>query len=251
MFSQPSLHTLLKKALELADAHEEIKTTRRRYRVEMENLGFPIPWGPVTFPPFDWISDTLRGLRGALLDMYQVPDKLLALIEVFTPLTIGGCVIRAKKTGNRGVFIPMHRGAGGFMSNDQFAKFYWPSYKALLLGLVDAGLTPIPLFEGDYTPRLEFLKELPPGKIVGHFDKIDRKKTKALIGDVMCFWGNVPASLMCTGTPAQVRDDVRELIELFCDNGGLIIDSTMGLPDESKPENVQALTDAVHELGVY
>ena len=33
--------------------------------------------------------------------------------------------------------------------------------------------------------------------------------------------------------------------------GGLIIDSTMGLPDESKPENVQALTKAVHEYGWY
>jgi uroporphyrinogen-III decarboxylase len=251
MISQPSMRALLQRALELVEAQEKLKVVRRQYRVEVENLGFPILWGPSTFPPFDWISDTLRGLRGALLDMYQAPDKLLALIEMFTPLTIGGCVSHAKKTGNKSVFIPMHRGAGGFMSNEQFGKFYWPSYKALLLGLVEAGLTPIPLFEGDYTPRLEFLKELPPGKIVGHFDKIDRKKAKALIGDVMCFWGNVPASLMCTGTPEQVSDDVKELIDLFGDNGGLVIDSTMGLPDESKPENVQALTDAVHELGVY
>jgi uroporphyrinogen-III decarboxylase len=55
---------------------------------------------------------------------------------------------------------------------------------------------------------------------------------------------------MCTGTPRQVKDDVKELIDIFGDNGGLIIDSTMGLPDESRPENVQALTDGVHEYGV-
>jgi len=48
-----------------------------------------------------------------------------------------------------------------------------------------------------------------------------------------------------------VKDDVRELIEIFGDNGGLIIDSSMGIPDESRPENVQALTDAVHEYGSY
>lgn len=68
--------------------------------------------------------------------------------------------------------------------------------------------------------------------------------------DVKCFWGNVPASLMVAGTPQQVKDDVKELIDIFGDNGGLIIDSTMGLPDESKEENVQALTEAVHEYGV-
>jgi uroporphyrinogen-III decarboxylase len=253
MVSPPPMVELLKKALELAEAHEENKALTIRYTKEMMDLGYPLPFSAlaITFPAFDWISDALRGLRGSSLDMYQVPDKLLALIEMFTPLTIGGCIMAAEQTGNKGVFIPMHRGAAGFMSNEQFAKFYWPCLKALFLSLIEAGLTPIPLFEGDYTPRLEFLQELPPKKVVGHFDLVDRKKAKKLLGDVMCFWGNVPASLMCTGTPQQVKDDVKELIDTFGDNGGLIIDSQMGLPDESRPENVQALTDAVHEYGVY
>jgi uroporphyrinogen-III decarboxylase len=190
-------------------------------------------------------------MKGSILDMYQAPDKLLAAVEMFTPSTIQGCIMMAEQTHNKGVFIPMPRGAGGFMSDKQFAKFYWPCFKALILGLIDAGLTPIPLIEGDYTPRLEYFQELPPGKVVGHFDMVDRKKAKELIGDTMCFWDNVPASLMCTGTPQRVKDDVKQLIDIFGDNGGLIIDSTMGLPDESKPENVQALTDAVREYGVY
>ena len=49
-----------------------------------------------------------------------------------------------------------------------------PDVKGLILGLIDAGLTPLPLFEGDYTPRLEFLAELPPGKVAAHFDRVDR-----------------------------------------------------------------------------
>lgn len=251
MVSPLPMVEILKKALELAEAHEEDKALTVRYTREMMNLGFPLSFGAVTFPAFDWISDTLRGLRGTSMDMYQVPDKLLALIDMFTPMTIGGAIMNAKESGNNGVFIPMHRGAGGFMSDEHFAKFYWPCFKALLLGLIDAGLTPIPLFEGDYTPRLRFLQELPPKKIVGHFDHIDRKKAKDLIGDVMCFWGNVPSSLMCAGTPEKVKDDVKELIDIFGDNGGLIIDSSIGIPDESRPENVQGLTEAVHEFGVY
>ena len=251
MVSAPLVRELLKKVLELAEENEKINLRAMAYTKEMMNLGYPLLYTPATFPAFDWISDTLRGLRGTMVDMYQVPDKLLATIEMFIPLTIGGAVAWAKQTGSKGVFIAMHRGAGGFMSDDQFARFYWPCFKALVLGLIEAGLTPIPLFEGDYTPRLEFLKELPPKKILGHFDRIDRKKAKNMIGDVMCFWGNVPASVMCAGTPQQVKDDVKELIDIFGDNGGLIIDSTMGIPDESKVENVQALTDAVHEYGVY
>ena len=73
---------------------------------------------------------------------------------------------------------------------------------------------------------------------MGHFDHVDRKKARKLLGDIMCFWGDVPVSLMCAGTPRQVKDDVKALIDIFGDDGGLIIDSTMGLPDESKVENV-------------
>jgi uroporphyrinogen-III decarboxylase len=251
MVSAPDMVELLKKALELAEAHSREKALTIRYTVEMMNLGFPVPFAAVTYTAFDWVSDVLRGMRGSMLDMYRVPEKLLAAVEMFTPLTIGGSIQWAAQAGNKGVFIPMHRGAAGFMSDKQFAKFYWPSFKALVLGLIEAGLTPIPLFEGDYTPRLEYLQELPPKKILGHFDQVDRKKAKKLLGEVMCFWGNVPASLMCAGTPQQVKDDVKELIDIFGDNGGLIVDSTMGLPDESKPENVQALTEAAHEYGVY
>lgn len=251
MASAPPIKEILKRMLELTEVHERTKQITTAYIMEMMNLGFPIPFAAITFPAFDWISDCFRGMKGAMLDMYQVPDKLLAAIDMFTPLTIGGCIMTAQQTGNKGVFVPMHRGAAGFMSDKQFARFYWPCFKALLLGLIDAGLTPIPLFEGEYTPRLEYLTELPPGKVAGHFDHIDRKKAKKLLGDVMCFWGNVPASLMCAGTPQQVKDDVKELIDIFGDNGGLIIDSTMGIPDESRPENVQALTEAVHEYGIY
>lgn len=251
MFSSPQMERLLEKALALAKVHRKNKNIRHRYMMEMMRLGYPFPFQAVTFPAFDWISDAFRGLRGTSLDMFRYPDKLLAAIDMFTPLTVSVSIMMAEKSGNKGVFIPMHRGADGFMSEEQFARFYWPCLKQLFLGLIEAGLTPIPLIEGKYTSRLKFFKELPPGKVVGHFDHIDRKKAKETIGDIMCFWGNVPASLMCTGTPQQVEDDVKELIDIFADAGGLIIDSNMGIPDESKPENVQALTDAVHKHGVF
>jgi hypothetical protein len=219
------------------------------YAAEMAELGYPMLFGATALTAFDCVSDFLRGLRGTMLDMFQVPDKLLAAVELFTPWTIDQSVALAHLIGNPRVFIALHRGAGGFMSNEQFAKFYWPSLKKLLLGLIDAGLTPMPFFEGDYTSRLSFLAELPPGKIIGHFDRIDRLKAKESIGDVMCFWGNVPSSLLCAGSAEEVKRDVHELIDLFGNNGGLIIDGSSGIPDEARRENVFALTEAVMEYG--
>ena len=66
----------------------------------------------------------------------------------------------------------------------------------------------------------------------------------------MVFWGNVPGQLLIAGTPEQVKDDVKELIDIFADNGGLIIDSSMGLPCEAKPENVEAMIQTVFDYGV-
>ncbi len=77
----------------------------------------------------------------------------------------------------------------------------------------------------------------------------DRVKAKAIIGETLCFWGNVPAGLLITGTPDQVRDDVKALIDLFADNGGLIVDGSMGIPDEAKPENVEAMIETVFDYG--
>ena len=121
------------------------------YVEEMAALGYPMLFGATALTAFDCVSDFLRGLRGTMLDMYQVPDKLLAAVDLFVPWTIEQSVALARLIGNPRVFIALHRGAGGFMSNEQFARFYWPGLRALLLGLIDAGLTPMPFFEGDYT----------------------------------------------------------------------------------------------------
>jgi uroporphyrinogen-III decarboxylase len=248
--SSPQMVDLLEKALELARETRHNNAVVADYSMAIMNLGYPLLLGAFTFTAFDWISDVLRGMRGVMLDMYQVPDKLLALIDMFVPLTIRQTVAMAEQAGIRRAMIPLHRGSAGFLSDEHYARFYWPSLKALVVGLIDADVAPVVFIEGDYTPRLKYLQELLPRKVVLHFDQVDRKKAKKMLGDTACFWGNVPASTMCVGTPQRVKDDVKDLIDTFGDNGGLIVDSTVGLPDESRVANVQALTDAVHEYGV-
>ena len=250
LVSQPDNRALLEKLLELSRETEKNGQIVGRYNLEMMQLGYPFVVGAMLFCAFDWISACLRGVRGISLDMYQVPDKLLALIDVVNATLVPGTAMTARQSGAKGAAIFLHRGSAGFMSEAQFARFYWPCLKSLILGLIDAGLTPVVYAEGDYTPRLKYFQELPPKKFVMHYQDVDRKLAKKLLGDVSCFWGNVPTALMCTGTPQQVKDDVRELIDIFGGNGGLVIDSGVGLPDESKPGNVQALSEAVREYGV-
>jgi uroporphyrinogen-III decarboxylase len=213
--------------------------------------GYPMEVSSMAHAPFDWISDYFRGLRGTMLDMYYQPDKLKAAIDLVTPMMIEFSIETTKEMGGTSVGIPLHRGADPFMSNEQFAEFYWPSLKELIMAIIDAGLNASPYWEGEYTSRLEFLAELPPKKILGHFETVDKSKFKQVLGDSMCFWGDVPGQLLIAGTPEQVKEYVRDLIELFSDTGGLIVDGSIGIPKESKFENVTAMTEAVFEYGVY
>ena len=50
------------------------------------------------------------------------------------------------------------------------------------------------------------------------------------------------------GTRILCLADVKELIDIMGDR--LIIDSTVGIPDESRPENILALKEAADEYGV-
>jgi hypothetical protein len=251
LLAAPPLRKLFRALAEVGDDAEALMAATGGYIGRMAAKGYPLIYVGVATAPFDCISDYYRGLRGSTMDMFRQPEKLHAMADMILPSVIAQAIGAAKATGIPRVFIPMHRGAAGFMSDEQYAKFYWPTFEKLILALIGAGITPCPLFEGDYTPRLKYLATLPPGKVAAHFDRIDRKKFKEICGDVMCFWGDISGSLLVTGTPQQVKDEVKTLIDLFSDTGALMIDGSNTVPDEAKPENVMAMTEAVHEYGVF
>jgi len=220
------------------------------FNKEMKELGFPAWMGGIALAPFDLISDMLRGMRGTMLDMYRQPDKLLEAQSKILPLMIGTAISGAQMSGNPRIFIPLHRGADGFMSLKQFGTFYWPFLKNLILALIDVGLTPCPFWEGCYDQRLEYLAELPKGKVFGVFDTTDVFRAKEVLGDTMCIVGNMPVSLLQTGTPEKVKEYAKKLIDVVGKDGGFIM-STRSVMDECDPELVKVWADFTKEYGVY
>ena len=73
------------------------------------------------------------------------------------------------------------------------------------------------------------------------------QRAKKMLGDKVCIRGNVPASLMTTGEPDDVRNYCRKLIDSVGRDGGFILDVATGM-DDAKPENVRAMYEAA---GVY
>ncbi|MEW6669568.1 MAG: uroporphyrinogen decarboxylase family protein [Thermodesulfobacteriota bacterium] len=212
--------------------------------------GYPAFAGGMTKAPFDVIGDSLRGTKGVMLDMFRCPDELKAACERLTPIMVKCGVAACRATGHIMPFIPLHKGADGFMSRDQFRAFYWPTLRKLIIGLVNEGLVPQLFAEGAYNDRLEDICDIPRGKALWWFDRTDMKKAKQTVGQVACIAGNVPLDLLCTGTPDDVRTYCRELIDVAAARGGFILSSGAGLQG-SKVANVKAMMESAREFGVY
>jgi uroporphyrinogen-III decarboxylase len=219
------------------------------YHSKMVAMGYPGFMGGGCKAPFDTIGDTLRGTKGMILDMYRQPDKLLRALDQFTPIMIKMGVAAARQNGIPIVFIPLHKGADGFMNDQQFKKFYWPSLKAVFEGLLKEGCIPFPWAEGGYNSRLEVIKDTPDGVIWG-FDKVDMVKVHKLLGNRLCIGGNMQISTLALGKTEGIKAEVKKLIDDCAKDGGFIM-LTGATIEDVPPANVKTFIDATKEYGVY
>ncbi len=200
--------------------------------------------------PFDTVADMLRGIHGTMMDMYRQPEKLLAMMEKILRLELRE-VAKIKKTGGfAAVEITLHLGADGFMSAKQFETFYWPGLKKLMLALIAEGITPCPFLEGDWTSRLHYFTDLPRGKALLYMGSNDLVQAKKILGETACLAGNMPLSLLQSGTPGQVKEYSKKLIDEVGPGGGFIM-SCRGAMDDADPELVKVWAEFTREYGVY
>jgi uroporphyrinogen-III decarboxylase len=119
-----------------------------------------------------------------------------------------------------------------------------------MLGLINEGLVPMPFAEGDYEPRLDIIKDMPATSTVWFFERMDMTKAKKILGKVSCIAGNVPVTVMTTGTPEDIKQRCRDLIKICAPGGGYIL-SASAFMDIGNPQNLRAMMAAAKEYGVY
>jgi len=249
---------LAEKLIQIAREQERIMQEGAEFSDVMTYLGFPSQYGVgpggngVGQVPFDIISDNLRGMRGAMLDMYRCPDKLLAACDKIFEWKIAQAVpVQPDERGyRRRAGQALHRGSDGFMSLEQFKKFYWPGLKKAILTNIELGFIATPFWEGVWDHRLEYLLELPKGKVVFHCERTDVFKAKEILGDHMCIQGGVPPTLLQAGSPQDVEEYCKKLIKVVGKNGGFILGPGSAI-DYAKPENIKAMVDSAKKYGWY
>jgi hypothetical protein len=197
--------------------------------------------------PFDILGDTLRGTRGIMMDLYRCPEKVLAASEKILELIPVPDIPLGESPL---IMMPLHKGDDTHISRKQFEKFYWPTFKQYMLNMIEDGLIPAPFAEGTFDQRLDYLTELPEASVLWFFDRTDMHKAKDALKGHSCIMGNVPITVIATGTADQVKACCKDLIDYCGKGGGYILCSGTQL-DDAKEDTVRALIDFSKEYGVY
>lgn len=199
--------------------------------------------------PLDVISDLLRDIPNAVLDLRRYPDKVKAAVNVLVE-TMVRMGLLTQAAGAKTVFIPLH--LNEYLSPKQYNEFYWPTLKEVILKLNEAGMKCQVFFEGWQDAHLETILELPAGWGIAYFEKTDVRKAKKLLAGHTCIMGGLDVSDVIALTPAQLDQQIKELFAEMMPGGGFIFSPNIGNCPRGTPiENVRAVYEAVEKYGKY
>lgn len=201
--------------------------------------------------PFDFVADLLRGFTGVSMDVRRDPGRLKAAVEATLPL-----MYRLGKIANPtpgtipSLFIPLHMPS--YMRTIDFENLYWPTFKKLVDDLIADGYTLQIFFEKNWERYYDFLQEMPRG-VIAYFEEDDLGVVKEKIGKNVCIMGNYPITMLRLNTKQQCIDKAKEILDKAAPGGGYLfcMDKSILTIDDAKPENLIAVSEFVHEYGVY
>jgi hypothetical protein len=201
--------------------------------------------------PFDILADKLRGYIGLSFDLFERPDKVLAACEALMPHLLHVALSGADPDKNVPIGLWMHRGCVPFVSKEHFEKLYWPTLKPIIKEIWARGHQVLFYAEGSWDVHLNSFAELPDGAIVYHVDMGDIFEVHKAIGHKFCISGGIPNYLLGRGTPDEVRDYCRKVIDGVAQDGGYIMDASAIVQNDATVENIKAMTDFTRKYGAY
>jgi len=201
--------------------------------------------------PLDIIADKLRGYLGLVADLMERPKKVLAACEALMPHLTHVALSGADPDKNVPIGFWMHRGCVPFVSMEHFKNFFWPTLKPIIEEIWSHGHQVLFYAEGNWNPHLDSFVELSEGSIVYHVDQADIFEAHKKIGHKFCLSGGIPNFLLGYGTPKQVRERCKQVIDGVAGDGGYIMDASAIVQDDARVENMKAMTEFTREYGVY
>lgn len=197
---------------------------------------------------------SLRGMENALTDLYLYPDEVHKLYQKLTDFYMRAMERARHELGVDGFFVSDDIGTqtGPFFSLDIFREFFKPYYKQIIDKAHELNMHFWLHTCGDIELFLEDFIEI--GLDVIHpiqKHTMDEEKIAKTYGDRIClFVGFDVQQTIPFGTPEEVRQEVRHLIDTYArPEGRLMLTMGNGSTPDWKLESLEALFDETLTYG--
>lgn len=248
LFSTPQMRHVIETLWKISEMSAENNAKSAALEAEMEAMGFPVLQKGFAAVPFDSYSDGLRGTINSLTDLYEYEDIVRNYCAEHLESMLQLVRMEGKMMPGKWVFMALHKGMDGFMSDEHYREYYWDHLQKIICAIIEANKIPYIFTEGKYNSRLDCLKEVPEGKVLYHFEEVDMVEAKKKLGGIACISGGFPNYLLNYGTRQEVVDECKRLIDACAPGGGYIFETAYGM-DYAKRENVEAMFETVHTYG--
>ncbi|MBN1315276.1 MAG: hypothetical protein JXA42_07405 [Anaerolineales bacterium] len=210
--------------------------------------GYVVLQGGFTTIPFETLCGG-RSMTQFYMDLYRMPDRVQAAMDVMVPTMIQNGVGGSKMTQSIGCWIGGWRSPSAMVAPKIWDRMVFPYFLQIAEALIAEDICPIFHWDQDWTRDLHRLKEMPAKKCLLNLDGMtDIRKAKEILDGHMAILGDVPASIFAAGTPDDIYNYVRDLVR---DVGptGLILCPGCDAPINTRPENMEAFVAAGREFG--
>lgn len=208
------------------------------------------------------MAQRLRGMQNALMDPLVYPDLSDRLYGRLADLKIAFWEMALTELGDAVDVVAENDDYGTqqsqLISYEQYTATIRPHLERVFAAIKKAAPNAYLFFHscGNVRPFL-------PGWIEAGVDILNPVHTNAAgmeptalkrdFGDAVTFWGGGVETqcVLPTGTPAEVREDVRRNLEALAPGGGYVFNTVHNIQSEVPPENIMAMWEALQEFGRY
>lgn len=213
--------------------------------------GYAVMGGPGHIFERAW---AVRGMEEMLVDFYDAPEVAHALCERIHQMNL----VMVREFAGYGVDIMLFGDDVGTQTGMMFSPDVWREFFKWRLGdqiaaakAINPEIVTWYHSDGDISAiipdlieiGLDILNPVQP-------ECVDPVALKEQYGNELSFWGTIGTqTVMPFGSPAEVRETVKRMVEKVGYDGGLVLAPTHVLEPDVPWENIEAFVEAVREFG--
>lgn len=199
--------------------------------------------GSIDFHPFFKLS-LMRSMVRFTEDLYYRGDKVERALKRMTDDMIPPLIETCRKAGIKVAAVVDERASGFYYPMKVFERFWWPYTEKIVDALISEGIVLVMHLDTDWGKNIPYFKRLPKGSVVLELDSMtDIFEAKKVLAGHQAFHGDVAPALQSIGTPEDIKNYCKKLIDEVGYDGGLVLGVGCEVAPDCKKENFRAMLE--------